>query len=48
MSLFILTDDWCFMIDGVLTINMFFATNRVVWVTTEAGQKSQNGQFKGF
>ena len=35
-------------INGVLTIKMVFATNRVVWVTTGAGQKSQNGQFKGF
>ena len=25
-----------------------FATDRVVWVTTGAGQKSQNGQFKIF
>ena len=35
-------------INGVLTIKMFFGTDRVVWVTTGAGQKSQNGQFKGF
>ena len=25
-----------------------FATDTVVWVTTGAEQKSQNGQFKGF
>ena len=35
-------------INGVLTIKMFFGTDGVVWVTTGAGQKSQNGQFKGF
>ena len=35
-------------INGVLTIKMFFGTDRVVWVTTGARQKSQNGQFKGF
>ena len=33
---------WCFNNKNV------FATNRVVWVTTETGQKSQNGQLKGF
>ena len=33
---------WCFNNKNI------FPTNRVVWVTTGVGQKSQNGQFKGF
>ena len=35
-------------INGVLRIKLFFATDRAVWVTTGAAQKSQNGQFKVF
>ena len=35
-------------VNGVLTIKMFFATNRVVWVTRVDEQKSQNGQSKVF
>ena len=34
--------------NDVLTIKMFFATDRVVWVTRMDGQKSQNGQSKVF
>ena len=33
---------WCF------NNKMFFATDRVVWVTRVDGQKSQNGQSKVF
>ena len=35
-------------VNDVLTIKMFFATDRVVWVTRVDGQKSQNGQSKVF